>query len=82
MNKVIKAGTVFANNRAPNTHNEIVKVYMSRDNLRGRNLKMVDVEQYGTTLENKDVNRKITFFASEITGGLRRGIIHLVLVRQ
>jgi hypothetical protein len=83
MNKAIRLGTVFAGARAPDTHNEIVKIFMSREyGHNGRYVKMVEVEQYGTTLANKETNRKVIFFAREINQMLNRGIAHLILVRE
>ena len=82
MNSTIKRGTVFAGSRTPAIHNEIVKVYMSREHdFYGRNVKMVDVEQYGSTLATQDVQRKVTFFAREINRMLNSGNAHIVLVR-
>jgi hypothetical protein len=76
MNKVIKLGTVFAGKRAPDTHNEIVRIYEENGK------KMVEVEQYGTTIANKETNRKVVFFAREITRGLKNNWIHLILARE
>ena len=75
---VIKQGTVYAGNKSANIHNEIIRIYTDTES--GR--KMADVDQYGATLANKEWNKKITFFVDEISYMLRRGLAHIVLVRQ
>ena len=77
MASVIRLGTVFAARKAPNIHSEIIRVYTDAET----GIKMVDVDQYGATLANKDWHKQITFFAAEITYALRRGILHVILVR-
>jgi len=75
MTNVIKLGTVYAANKAPNIHNEIIRIYTDNGK------QMVDVDQYGATLANKNWNKKVTFFASEIGYMLKRGLAHIVLAR-
>ena len=74
---IIKLGTVFAARKALNIHSEIIKIYTDGD---GR--KMVDVDQYGATLENKEYQKKVTFYEDEINYAIRRGIVDIILVRQ
>jgi len=73
---VIKTGTVFAGARSPDTHNEIIRVYTDK----GR--RMVEADQYGATLANKDHHKKVIFYVREIRQSLNRGTAHIILVRS
>jgi len=73
---IIKPGTVFAPTRNGSIHNEIIRVYT--DN--GR--RMVEVDQYGATLETKEHHRKVVFYVREIRSALNSGLAHIVLVRR
>jgi len=75
MASVIKTGTVFAGNKSPNVHNEIIRIYTDNGK------RMADVDQYGATLANKDWSKKITFFVDEINHCLKKGLAHIVLAR-
>jgi hypothetical protein len=72
---VIKLGAVFTGAKSPNVHSEIIRIYTDNGK------RMVDVDQYGATLANKDWNKKATFFASEIRRALNRGTADIILVR-
>jgi len=76
MKSAIKIGTVFAGKKSPNVHNEITRVYTDDG------VKMVEVEQYGATLANKDHSKTVFFTESEVRYMLRNGFAHLILVRD
>ena len=76
MENIIKIGTVIAHRKSPNIHNEIVKIYDENSK------KMIDVEQYGATLSNKEHDKKVTFFYDEIVTAIKKQLVYIISNRK